>query len=215
MAPGDACSKERETKGRRSEDLYHWLITHASEPPWGGILQPWSIPPKVATPTISWLQPHERLCVAKPPSHVEDFIKLSQKKTFKVNIIPGVHQIVDLISVCFPGAADGKGILLPMQETREMQVRSLGREDPLEQLQYSCLENSMDRGAWWATVHGAPKSWTRLSTSLIVQACIVHGVARCWTFTFTSPAAIINAKLQKKEIYSFLTKSPWGRTRFL
>ena len=29
--------------------------------------------------------------------------------------------------------------------------------------QYSCLENSMDRGAWWATVHGVPKSWTRLS----------------------------------------------------
>ena len=27
-------------------------------------------------------------------------------------------------------------------------------------LQYSCLEKSMDRGAWWATVHGATKSWT-------------------------------------------------------
>ena len=27
-------------------------------------------------------------------------------------------------------------------------------------LQYSCLENSMDRGAWRATVHGATKSWT-------------------------------------------------------
>ena len=43
-----------------------------------------------------------------------------------------------------------------MQETW---VRSLGQEDPLEKgkgypLQYSCLENSMDRGAWWATVHG-------------------------------------------------------------
>ena len=30
-------------------------------------------------------------------------------------------------------------------------------------VQYSCLENSMDRGAWQATVHGAAKSWTRLS----------------------------------------------------
>ena len=27
-------------------------------------------------------------------------------------------------------------------------------------LQYSCLENSMDKGAQWATVHGVPKSWT-------------------------------------------------------
>ena len=30
-------------------------------------------------------------------------------------------------------------------------------------LQYSCLENSMDRGAWWATAHGITESWTRLS----------------------------------------------------
>ena len=30
-------------------------------------------------------------------------------------------------------------------------------------LQYSYLENSMDRGAWRATVHGAAKSWTGLS----------------------------------------------------
>ena len=31
-------------------------------------------------------------------------------------------------------------------------------------LQYSCLDNSMDRGAWWAEVHGVAKSWRRLST---------------------------------------------------
>ena len=31
-------------------------------------------------------------------------------------------------------------------------------------LQYTCLENSMDRGAWWATVHGVAKSRTQLST---------------------------------------------------
>ena len=30
-------------------------------------------------------------------------------------------------------------------------------------LQHSCLRNSMDRGAWWATVHGVTKSWARLS----------------------------------------------------
>ena len=30
-------------------------------------------------------------------------------------------------------------------------------------LQYSCLENPMDRGAWWAAVHGVAKSQTRLS----------------------------------------------------
>ena len=30
-------------------------------------------------------------------------------------------------------------------------------------LQYSCLENPMDRGAWWAAVHRVTMSWTRLS----------------------------------------------------
>ena len=30
-------------------------------------------------------------------------------------------------------------------------------------VQYSCLENPMERGAWWAIVHGVAKSWTRLS----------------------------------------------------
>ena len=35
-----------------------------------------------------------------------------------------------------------------------------GNGDPL---QYSCLENPMDRGAWWAVVHGVAKSPTRLS----------------------------------------------------
>ena len=29
-------------------------------------------------------------------------------------------------------------------------------------LQCSCMENPMDRGAWWATGHGVAKSWTRL-----------------------------------------------------
>ena len=34
-------------------------------------------------------------------------------------------------------------------------------------LQYSCLEESMDKGAWQATVHGVTKSWTRLSVLII------------------------------------------------
>ena len=43
---------------------------------------------------------------------------------------------------------------------QETQVQSLGQEDPLGNgypLQYSCLENSTDRGTWWATVHGGHK----------------------------------------------------------
>ena len=45
---------------------------------------------------------------------------------------------------------------------QEMWVRSLGGEEPLEKgngnpLQYSCLGNPMDRGAWWTTAHGVAK----------------------------------------------------------
>ena len=47
--------------------------------------------------------------------------------------------------------------------------RSLG-EGNGNPLQYSCLENPMDRGAWWATVHRVAKSQTQLSD---------------FTFTFT------------------------------
>ena len=36
------------------------------------------------------------------------------------------------------------------------------REECDNPLQYSCLENSMDSGAWWATVHEVEKSWVQL-----------------------------------------------------
>ena len=45
-----------------------------------------------------------------------------------------------------------------------------GNDTPL---QYSCLENPVDGGAWWAAVHGVARSWTQLSD---------------FTFTFHFPA---------------------------
>jgi len=44
---------------------------------------------------------------------------------------------------------------------QEMQVRFLGQEDPLEDgmATHASIENPLDRGAWWATVHGVSKSW--------------------------------------------------------
>ena len=54
---------------------------------------------------------------------------------------------------------------LPANAGDETWVSSLGQEDPLEEghsnpLQYSCLEDPVDRGAWQATVHRVTKSWT-------------------------------------------------------
>ena len=71
----------------------------------------------------------------------------------------------------FQGGSHGKEPTL-MQEMQETWVRSLGWEHPSSggghgnppwQLQYSCLENPMDRGAWWATVYRVAKSQTPLS----------------------------------------------------
>ena len=64
----------------------------------------------------------------------------------------------------FPGGAVVKNPPVGAGDT-EAQVRSLGREDsPGEDngypLQYSCLENDVDSGAWRATVHGVAKSQT-------------------------------------------------------
>ena len=51
---------------------------------------------------------------------------------------------------------------------QETQVQSLGQEDPLEKemAKHSSIlawKNPMDRGAWWAAVHGIPKSRAQLS----------------------------------------------------
>ena len=66
----------------------------------------------------------------------------------------------------FPGGAGGKecawecrGIKRPRIHSGLTRSFGGGHGNPL---QYSCLENPMDRGAWQATVHRVTKSWTRL-----------------------------------------------------
>ena len=79
---------------------------------------------------------------------------------------------VDLMSPWrdFPGGSDGKASACNVGDPGSIPApgRSPG-EGNGNPLQYSCLENHMDRGARWATVHGVAKSQTRLSdfTSLL------------------------------------------------
>ena len=54
-------------------------------------------------------------------------------------------------------------LLLRTRETGKRYSLYPHREGDGTPLQYSCLENPMDRGAWWAAVHGVAKSRTRLS----------------------------------------------------
>ena len=66
--------------------------------------------------------------------------------------------------VSFPGGSDGKESACNAGDPGS--ISGLGRspgEGNGNPLQYYCLENSTDRGAWQATVHGVVKSQTRLS----------------------------------------------------
>ena len=61
----------------------------------------------------------------------------------------------------FPGGSDGK--LSAYNVGDPGSIPGLGRspgEGNGNPLQYSCLENPMEGGAWWATVHGVANSWT-------------------------------------------------------
>ena len=68
----------------------------------------------------------------------------------------------------FPG---GRVVKNPLGNARDVgSIPELGRSTGTgngKPLQYSCLENSLDRRAWWATVHGVTKTRTRLSTHTI------------------------------------------------
>ena len=66
---------------------------------------------------------------------------------------------------------------LPAMQGDPGSVPELGRspgEGNGNPLQYSCLENPMDRGAWWVTVPGVTKSQTRLSDFTSLCFCSYH-----------------------------------------
>ena len=63
--------------------------------------------------------------------------------------------------ISFPGGSDSKESVCSAGNPGL--IPGLGRspgEGNRNPLQHSCLENSIDRGAWQATVHGVAKSWT-------------------------------------------------------
>ena len=72
--------------------------------------------------------------------------------------------IVLFVLLGFPGGSEVKVSACNEGDTGSIPGlgRSLG-EGNGNPLQYSCLENPMDGGAWWATVHGVAKSQTQLS----------------------------------------------------
>ena len=75
-------------------------------------------------------------------------------------------------------------------------TNSLPGEGNANPLQCSCLENPMDRGAWWAIVHGVTKSWPQLRdwaqvfTRLDISHLILwdlHWNSKCWEKVILTP----------------------------
>ena len=104
-----------------------------------------------------------------------------------------------------------KNLSASARDTRDTgSIPGLGRspgEGNGNALQYSCLENSIDRGAWWAAVHRATEGWTWLShwkhthththtqsnTWLIESADLepwIHGVLTAWGEVPLTPALV-------------------------
>ena len=86
---------------------------------------------------------------------------------------PNLHVFLKDLHMGFPGGSDGK---VSAHNARDQgSIPGSGRspeEGKGNPLQYSCLENPMVRGAWWAIVHGVAKSQTRLSDFTFTSLCV-------------------------------------------
>ena len=93
----------------------------------------------------------------------------------------GVYQRFLLHLWGFPGGASGKELAASAGDTKDMGLIPGSGRSPGEKngypLQYSCLENPMDRGTWWATVLGVVFMclFTRLQ-QVLVGMCGIFGV---------------------------------------
>ena len=118
---------------------------------------------------------------------------------YKAGIITNKHRCV-CVCVC----ENLKLFLIVYRWAPLSVISNLTREGNGTPLQHSCLENPMDRGAWWAAVHGVAKSQTRPSD-----------------FTFTFPFHELERKWQPTPVFlpgesqgrgSLLGCHLWGRT---
>ena len=85
---------------------------------------------------------------------------------FLISVCVDIHTVPCCLSTAlgFPGGSEVKASVCHVGDLG--QIPGLGRfpgEGHGNPLQYSCLENPMDRGAWRATVHWVAKSWKQLS----------------------------------------------------
>ena len=91
------------------------------------------------------------------------------------------HDWSDLVAASFTGGSEGKNSACDARDLGWIPrlKRSPGGEcgNPL---QYSCLENPMDRGDWWATVHGVAKRQDRVTQQQQQKLEDGHKKCICW-----------------------------------
>ena len=97
------------------------------------------------------------------------------------------HKLAPAKSICqgFPGGSEVKASVCNAGDLGSIPgLRRCPGEGEGKPLQCSCLENPMDGGAWWATVHGAAKSQTRLSQLIFLDFfCTLC----CWSYWASTP----------------------------
>ena len=93
--------------------------------------------------------------------------------------------LLSVFSLGFPGGLDRKESTCNAVDLGSVPElgRSLGKGNG-NPLQYSCLENPKDRGAWWATVHRVAKSWTQLSDSHFLLFFLKTAQEMCIRYCF-------------------------------
>ena len=102
-----------------------------------------------------------------------DFYRLKRKNSYWNG---GIRW---LVTMGFPDGASSKERTCQFRRWRRLRFDPESGRSPragnANPLQYSCLGNSMDREAWWATVHGVAMSWTRLKrlSSSSSRVCIL------------------------------------------
>ena len=127
-------------------------------------------------------------------------------------------ELSGLTSLClgFPGGSDGKESVCNAGDLGL--IPGLGRspgEGNGNILQYSCLENPMDRGAWWDAVHGVSKSQTQLewltqthTNTTHSSFCIYGGLLFSWKHRHLNFRFICLLILRKKKCCHIVFEMP-------
>ena len=137
-------------------------------------------------PLSRWCHPTISPSVVPFSSCLQSFPALKSSLISQLFASDGSDGKASAYNVGDPGSIPGSG-------------RSPGEGNPL---QYSCLENPMDGGAWWATIYGVAKSRTRLSD---FTSCFRK--LKYWSFNFSiSPFNEYSGLISVRVDYSYFIR---------